>query len=89
MTAVGMIIYRRNACSDAQLVGQTAKAQKSKPRRATEQRTDASRSHEDAPGAVAPSWMIQFFTPVSAQFISSPGNGKRASTIFSPRNKNV
>ena len=29
------------------------------------------------------------FTPASAQFISSPGKGKRASTIFSPRNRNV
>jgi hypothetical protein len=26
---------------------------------------------------------------VSPQFISSPGKGKRASTIFSPRNRNV
>jgi hypothetical protein len=28
-------------------------------------------------------------TPVPAQFISSPGKGKRVSTIFSPRNRNV
>jgi hypothetical protein len=46
MTAVGMIISRRKACTGAPTRRTMAQAHKIKLRRATEHRTNASRSHE-------------------------------------------